>query len=286
MTWKLWRVLQTPPIDHPLYRRHVKHTSFYYVGWVGPVLLLLVGTVLAPTLFFVFLLLMPVLYAITNGTVYGAMWSMHTSSGIVRERQRHTYELLAVSPGGPMEANWALCTATLYRNRTFEHVSGDLHWVIRVLLGLIVLVMLTLLGASSIDYQQRTLALAFSSLVFTGVIYINYVQAVTIACLTGIIVATYTQNIVDARLWSFGGVLLLQCGNYLLAFLLIFPGIQFASDMLRLSGFLTMLLLPILRLALFYLTGESIITGLWMILMTRLGADQSEATQLLNTAAS
>ena len=285
MTWKLWRALQTPPVDHPLYRRHVKHTSFYYVGWVGPVLILLVGTILAPTLFFVFLLLTPVLYALTNGTVYGAMWAMHISSGITRERQRHTYDLLAVSPGGPMEANWALCTATLYRNRTFEHVSGDLIWVIRVLLGLIALAVLTLFGVSSIDYQQRTLALALSSLAFTGAIYINYVQAVTIACLMGIIVATYTQSVVDSRLWSFGGFLLLQCGNYLLAFLLIFPGIQLASDTLRLSGFLAMLLLPILRLVLFYFTGESIITGLWIILMTRLGADRGEAAQLLNTAA-
>ncbi len=278
MTRKLWRALTTPPFTHPLYRRTVKtgRISDYYLGWVGIVVMFFISVAVLPALFFPLLLFAPVLFIMLSGTLYGTIWAINISSVIIRERQRGTYELLSVSPGGPLATNWALCAGRLHRDRSFERVYATIKWILRLILGFAFLAVVSVVFSPE-TYRRLSVALfAFGITALVIIAYIDYVQSIILSSLVSMVISSVTRNISDARLWTFLAFLALQVITYLLAFIVLFPILEGVYDYLLLTGTYAELSLTVMRVIIFYAIRETVIVSLWRVLVARIEADSTE----------
>jgi len=229
----------------------------------------------------VLLLLMPFVMLVT-GIIYGIDCAIRVGSVIAREHENDTFNLLSLSPGGGLGASWAMCTSSLYRNRDFER----LHEVMRgtVIVGGIILVggtLLTLFLQS--DKFSRppipvlpTILKLVSFITVLIAIYIEYLQSTVLGSVVGITVPTFTQNRLDTSVYTFGGFLFLQITTYLLAYLIGFVILPNLYERLHIIGDYAEMSLSIMRLAIFFLIREAMITGLWRVIVTRLNASPSE----------
>jgi hypothetical protein len=282
-TWKIWRALHNPPATHPVFQRTVLLPPATLkrrpMGWAGLVvnLVLSLGQY-SPT---VLLFLMPVVLLIT-GIVYGIDCAIRVGSAIAREHENDTFSLLSLSPGGGLGASWAMCTSSLYRNRDFER----LHEVMRgtVIVGSIILVggaLLTLfLQSDKFSRPPIPTLPTFVNLVnlitVLVAVYVEYLQSAVLGSVVGMFVPTFTENQLDTSLYTFGGFLLLQITTYFLAYLIGFVILPSLYERLYIIGDYTEMSLSILRLTVFFLIREAIITGLWRVIVQRLNASASE----------
>ncbi|MEO8607455.1 MAG: hypothetical protein ABI690_06215 [Chloroflexota bacterium] len=282
-TWKIWRALHNPPALHPVFQRTVllPPTTLKRrpMGWAGLVvnLVLSLGQY-SPT---ILLLLMPFILSIT-GIIYGIDCAIRVGSAIAREHENDTFSLLSLSPGGGLGASWAMCTSSLYRNRDFER----LHEVMRgtVSVGSILLVggaLLTLfLQSDKFSRPPIPTLPTFVNLVnlitVLFAVYVEYLQSAVLGSLVGMFVPTFTQNRLDTSVYTFGGFLFLQITTYFLAYLIGFVILPSLYERLNIVGDYTEMSLSILRLTIFFLIREAIITGLWRVIVQRLNGSTSE----------
>ncbi len=238
-----------------------------------------------PALFFPLLLFAPILLIMLSGTLYGTIWAINISSVIIRERQRGTYELLSVSPGGPLATNWALCAGRLHRDRSFERVYAAITWILRLILGFAFLAGISVVFSPA-EYRRLSVALfAFGITALVIIAYIDYTQSVVLSSLVSIIISSVTRNISDARLWAFLAFLTLQVITYLLAIIALFPVLESIYDYLLLTGAYAELSLTAIRVIIFYAIRETVIALLWRVLVTRIEADSAEFALVNNPIA-
>jgi hypothetical protein len=282
-TWKIWRALHNPPALHPVFQRTVLLPPATLkrrpMGWAGVVvnLVLSLGQY-SPT---VLLLLMPFVLLIT-GIVYGIDCAIRVGSAIAQEHENDTFNLLSLSPGGGLGASWAMCTSSLYRNRDFER----LHEVIRgtIIVGSIIIVIgaLTTLFLQSEKFSRMsmpalpTLIHLVNLITILIAIYVEYVQSAVMGSVVGMFVPTFTLSRLDTSVYTFGGFLFLQIATYFLAYLIGFVILPNLYERLTIIGDFTQMSLSILRLTVFFLIREAMITGLWRGLTQRLNASSSE----------
>ncbi len=288
-TGKLWHALNRPPALHPLFQRTVLLP--YYerrrsLSWAGMVIDLVMGLARhSPTiLLFLIPLILPLI-----GITYGIDCALRVGSAIAREHENATFNLLSLSPPGPLGASWAVCASALYRDRDFER----LHNIMRacaIIAGSImaVITLFLLIGdAFSRDSYQASILMATLAhvLALVGAIYIDYVQSATLGTLVGMIVPTYTRTRIDTSLFSFGVFLLLQIGGYLMAFIVGFTLLPALFTRLGWMDDGSAILLSLCRVGALFLAREILIAGLWRFLIARLHAQPSELDAVLAPAA-
>jgi hypothetical protein len=124
MTWRLWRRLKRPPADNPIYQRALAEAGApipWYMGCAE---------------FGAFLLIVPVF--LMTSFAYSLAWAVGISGAIVRRHSTGVYPLLAITPYGPLETQWALAAAIIYRNNTFNQINARNTWAGRaVVIGLL-----------------------------------------------------------------------------------------------------------------------------------------------------
>ncbi len=82
---------------------------------------ILISTTLASILSFLILLAIPLLalrYGLRFGLTginYGLRWAVAASDALVAFRRNGHYDLLCLTPPGPLGVNWAVCTGVFYR---------------------------------------------------------------------------------------------------------------------------------------------------------------------------
>lgn len=267
LTWKLWRALTTNPTIHPIYQRIVDaplQPPPWYLSCA-----IVIG---AP-----FLLLPAILFL---SATYSLRWAVAISSTIARERESGMFDLVALTPPGAMGVCRAICTAALNRNEALQQIQTPIAWIIRLGFTLLVLASLGFLVESLVPAEARGNMQTIIPLVYLGTLiaalYIDHVQSVVLGCLIGMLAPEYTSGRVDASAGAFMVFLLVTVMTYLIT---ILGGFVAAPLLLRDLGVTPVagaLILPFLRVGLFYLIREGIIALVWRALVEKLNIGASE----------
>jgi hypothetical protein len=292
LTPKLWRALHNPPSTHPIFRRTVvlpspTYRKRRYLSWANVIIVLVLG--IGEHIPSLLLFLMPIILFVT-GIVYGLDCALRVSHAIVQEHENDTFQLLSLSPPGPLGTSWTVCTSSLYRNREF----AQLHTIVKssILAAAVITSVvggLILIGQSPAfsRYTQPMLPTMVILADLTGVflaIYAEYVQSALLGCLIGMLIPTYVESSLDAGLFAFSGFLLAQIAVYFLTVLIgfsILPGIY---HFIGLYGEAAEISLTFLRVVTFFLVREGVVRLVWNHLVDRLNAQPSEFDYVLQPA--
>lgn len=248
MTWKLWQALKRPPTRHHLFRRTFAATDEPFPWYIGC------------SQFLALIFIVPILAF--AGAIYGMGWAVGVSNVLGKERQRKSFDLLSLSPSGPLGISWALSLGYLYHHRTFRNINDTFNLLLRLSAGTMLLVPVVLIVNWQGDgFNFFTFVLSLAALWVA--LYLDHVQSLLLAPLVGIAVTLLTDNRLNAQLYAFAAYTGLQLMTYLVTLLVgfvIVPGL-FAWFGLP-DGFAVLLLIP-LRLGLFYAVREAQIALLW-----------------------
>lgn len=210
------------PPDHPLYDRIVRQpgTTSYPI-WGGIVLAVLsccgFSMFLVNLQTYFGILFFTMLFMMSTGTVIG--WAANIAAALVRERERQTYDTLAVTPAGSRSIDLAVCTASL-------HGEDTLSWttLIRAFFSALLLLLLLTAGVT-IAFRLHSndlgglISLFVIAVVLALVAGLDHLQAVVLGSLAGMLVPYYAQNSLDARVRASGSFLLLQAVSFIAAIL-------------------------------------------------------------------
>jgi hypothetical protein len=273
LTLKLWRALNHPPRQSPLFKRAILQRGqpapeftlriplagvFKNAGLIVlPVVLILLGPPILALLYYLSLLLTPLLLPLAN-TLYGLAHAYNASGRIAYERERQIYDLLCAAPAGVAGLHWSYCTGWLHDHLLYRCALLALlaTGIVASIFGISPQMMF---GAGQ-TALELTLARAAG---LAGIFILDYVQTPIISSLTTMLVPANAENRGNARLWACSMFLALQTAVYLPLLLL---GVFALPATLRLvlpNPLLSDLLTPPLALAFFALLREAIIVGLW-----------------------
>lgn len=212
--------------------------------------------------------------------IYALRWAVQIASIIAREREAGTYDLVALSPSGPLGCNRAISAACLHRHESLEQIQSPGAWIMRLAFNLILVVSVASFTEPILKEQYGEQLNAFIALLYLGTmtlaIVIDHVQSVVAGSLIGMLTPHYVQGRMDAGFLAFAGFVGVQLVTYVVTLL---AGFRMLPDVLLAFGaaplFVT-LALPIARLALFYLVREFLIQVLWRALLNELNVTTAE----------
>lgn len=292
LTLKLWRALHDPPSTHPIFRRTVvlpttTYTKRRFLSWANVIIVLVVG--LGEHIPSLLLFVMPILLFIT-GIIYGLDCALRVSQAIAREHENDTFQLLSLSPPGPLGTSWTVCTSSLYRNREFD----QLHIIVKssILVAVVIMAViggLLMIGQSPMftRYTQPLLPTLVTIVDLSGIfiaVYAEYVQSALIGCLIGMLIPTFVESALDAGLFAFSGFLLIQIAIYFLTALIGFTILPILYQALGITGEWAEITLTILRVLTFLGLREGAVRLLWGQLMERLNVQPSEYDYVMRPA--
>ncbi|MEO8394721.1 MAG: hypothetical protein ABI700_17130 [Chloroflexota bacterium] len=121
LTWRLWRALRSPDEDDPLFERMQSQS----IELPGKRYLRPFTPIYHALAFFipVIAVLIAPLALLVASNVLGALIAFNIMSAINRERNHHTYDLLALTPIGLGAVNWLIAAACTQRLNAIERLS-------------------------------------------------------------------------------------------------------------------------------------------------------------------
>jgi hypothetical protein len=266
-TWQLWRGIKQPPTTHPLYAR-VMTAPFQVMPWYSACAIILV----AP-----FLLIPAILF---TSAFYSLRWAVTIASTLAREYDTGMFDLLALTPAGAFGTSWSISTAAIHRNESLQQIQSPSSWIVRLAFTLLILASLGNFVEPLVPASAEGVMLIFIPLLYlftlSGALYIDHVQSIVLSALVGMVIPTYARGRVDAGAAAFLVFLLLQVTTYALMLLLGFAALPTLLISLGMDEVFIAVLLPILRLLIFYFLREGIIAAVWAILVERLNVTASE----------
>lgn len=262
-TWKLWRVLKKPPETHPLYQRTVEtkgHPIPWYTGLAE-----LIGV----------LLFVPMI--VFTSAVYSMGWVVGISSSIAKERRQGTYDLLALSPGGPLGINWAVCLGCLYRNQIYRSINTRDAWIARfVIISILLFTLSAPFLGSDASAGQMLVALVYVAAVI-AIVYLDHIQSILLSSLTGMLTPTYTTEQFNAQLWAFSVFVGVQTASYVATLLVTFVIVPALLP----EGAAAQIIAVVIGVSVFYGLREAVIGQMWRLLKERLNVDSAEVKEML-----
>lgn len=268
LSFRLWRALKRPPTRNPLFRRaytHPEEPAPWYVGcvrWAG-VLIFLPIIALA-------------------GLVYGFGWSVSIANLLGRERETHTFDLISLTPPGPLGMSWAAALGYLYHHRTFRNVNESGNLLVRAAF------MALLLGGAGVvftvaaifDAPPLILLMLYVVTLFAALL-VDHVQSLVAAVLVGILAADAAGTRLGAQLYAFALYSGVQLVTYVLTFALGFALFPAFADALDRYDLLSSIAVVGWRLLLFAGSREAVIWLLWRRVDAALCPDPYEQRVLL-----
>lgn len=298
VTRKLWRAVNSPPPRSPIYLRafasrfHTEERRPFHVPLlrqitaiskdlgvlVLPIVLILFGTPFLILLFYIALLISPLLLPLAN-TVHGLAHAISASSGIARERDRQTYDVLCATPPGMLGMHWSYCTGWLYDHSSFRTpLLGVLViGIIANVVGITSQVIFGGDGAPPLTIMVRGLALS-------AIFIIDYTQTIIVSSLTVLLVPTSGENESNTRLRAAGMFLTLQMCVYLPTLLVAVVALPGTFRLIHVDPATGALISPLLYLAFFVALREIIIVGLWRRVEINLNATRVELDAITQAA--
>ena len=270
-TLSLWRGLKNPPANHPLYQR-IMAAPPQAMSWYSACAFLMV----AP------LLLVPAM--VFMSMFYSLRWAVVTSGTIAKERELGRFDLIAMSPAGAFGTTWAITSAFIHRNHSLEQIQSRSSWIFRLVFATVFLASVGNFVESLVPFGTRGALLAIIPLVYlftlAAALYVDHLHSVAAGVLVGMLMPTYTQNRLDAGAGAFLMFLVVEIIIYTFTVFLGFSLLPTIFISLEVPSAAIALVLPFLRLGIFYLIGEGVIYGLWRILVDRLNVSASEVESM------
>lgn len=219
---RLWRTIAAVDIHDPIFRRAsqkqkpaartMPRAKMPRPLWLASPIALALVLVLAPQLLLLALIVpIGMITLVVAAPLYlpALIWlagAYHTGdiiSGIYREKQQFTYDLLCASTQGKLKASWSFANGLLHRGGAFLPLRWGVHASLR--LGLAALAGVTLLtllfalaGAASFGIEQlRLLALP---LLFMALYYSNMTQTFALGHIIGLLASSFDWAKRDALL--------------------------------------------------------------------------------------
>ncbi len=294
LSLKLWRAINRPPPRSPLFRRAYTQKEalqpvfplrvplvglFKNAGLIVlPMLLIMLGAPILALLYYLSLLLTPILVPLAN-TIYGLAHTYGASGRIARERDQQTYDVLCTAPSGMLGMHWSYCTGWLYHHLWYRYAALGVL-VTGIVASVFGLSVQTIFGPGSPSMLVPLVRAAALGVIFI----LDYVQTPVLSSLTTLIVPSYAENEGTARLRATSMFLALQMAVYLPTLLLGVYALPTTFQLLTLDPLLSDLLPPLLMLAFFAVLRETIIVGLWHTVQQELSATRMELDAITQRA--
>ncbi len=256
LTVRLWRRLRQPLGESPIYQRTL--------GQPGPPMPWALGCAEIVG----FILIAPML--LVMGPIYGLAWVVGISGNVVNTMSSGQYDLLALTPGGPLTMCWAIARATLDRNRTFANANALNTWAGRLML--IGVVYFAVVQAPRARAGGRLDLPLIELAALIAFIAVDHVQAIVFAVLIGMAAPTLATDRSSVRTAAFAAYAGVQLGSYA-ATVIVTTMMLTVLDAAGLKAFPTTALSLTGGLVFFAGTREWLIHGLWRWLLDRLNAD-------------
>ncbi len=267
LTWKLWRGLKKPAARHPLFQRIMTAPPQDMPWYITCGIIIVAPFLLLPAIVFL-------------SAVYGLRWAMAIAGSIAKERETGMYELISLAPGGAFGSSRAIVAACLHRNESLAQIQSVGAWVMRMAFGLLLMMSVEMLSTPIIRYDVDPLLGQIITplyLVMLGVaVYIDHIQSIVVAELVGMLIPIYARKRTDASLTAAVVYLLLQIGTYALTLFLGFALLSPLIEIIPIAPQSRTIILPILRVVIFYTIREVIIRGLWRAIVRETNASISE----------
>lgn len=290
LSLRLWRTIAEADIHDPIFRRvsqiqkpvprslpRLKAPRLLWL--IAPIALglmlimapqLLALVMVAPIGMITLIVASPVLLPVVIWLA-GAFSTGGIISGIYRERQQHTYDLICASTQGRLKASWSFATGMLHRGGFFLPLRwgarASLRLGLAALAGLtIVTLVFALSDAASFGIEQvRLLTLP---LLFMALYYSNMTQAFALSHIIGLLSSSFDWAKRDALLVGLLAYGLLNSLPLVGAGLVYLPFRWFVFEPQPLA----LLLVEALALLLIIAARELTIVALWSALKRRMNA--------------
>jgi len=268
LTFRLWRAFKRPPTRNPLFRRaytHPEEPAPWYVGcvrWAG------------------ILVFLPIIAL--AGLIYGFGWSVGIAGLLGCERENRTFDLLALTPPGPLGMSWAAALGYLLHHRTFRNVNQTGNLLVRAAFMALILsgAGLVLTVAVIFGAPPFVLLILYTVTLFVALV-VDQAQSLVAAVLAGIIAADAAGSRLGAQLYAFSLYAGVQLVTYVLTFALGFTLFPSFADATGRSDLPATLAVVGFRLVLFAGSRELLIWLLWRRVDNALCPDPYEQRLLL-----
>lgn len=283
LSWQLWNALRFPQRRHPIFNYARKQASqksnsrwwfvlsllasasFIIFAIVIPVPALVITVGLAVS--------MPLLMILFNGTVLGIVWAIHISNTIATAFDDKRFDLLSLSSQGTYGVLWLLCSGVVHRNNRLKIVYRIVKWVLIVVLVLLGITTAMLIFGSVTassehlqEQQLRVLREVIQICLIVFALWLDHIQSILVAVMLGLLLPTFIKDKTQLQGITPIIYLMIQILTYLAIFLM------YTLSATVLTGgfgdtFIVSLMIVLLNLLSFYLIRESIIAGLWRVIL-------------------
>lgn len=282
MTPRLWRTFYDSLPRHPLFWQTLHFTPkdpITGTGWTWRLkqvasallgLLMFIGILAlgVPLLFFSYLIVF------MGGVIAGGNAAAGISSEIAREQEKGRYDLIALSPPGMFGAGWALATRFLRTNRNTLRLAKLIRaFHLICFLGVILIVVMNLVIAGGTGMIESIMDTGFiemaAVLMLIAALHLDFIQAVLLGALIGILAPSYTSRRIDSSIAAVGGFLGIQFTIYLV----IYASLNLMTLLLLALGIDSTFLIALLTLILVYVTHEIALYSIWRMVQQRLNLE-------------
>lgn len=279
ISWLLWRAIQQPPRRHPLFQRaHARQPIRHHLvstNLVLTIFLLLTVTVFLSREFtsflsIIMLFVIPVaaLQLLFSGSINGFRWAIQSAQALAVLRRDGNYDLLALTPAGPLGINWAVSTGILLK--TINKAGSFTNWPVRILLMLPLVIFLGFQNTETDQPFLNALLMGLYLALFTLWFYSEDTQSLVLGGLTGMLVATYTRNRFELVAGTISILLSTQMLSYTGAIFMSIIVIPRLYALLNIQSWLTDYARLAAGFALLYLLREGLLWFLWHSLTRQL----------------
>lgn len=286
MTWKLWRALRRMHHSHPLYHRTIEgftETGYRHsTAWVavGGIIALYVCAIMWPALMSTPLLLGLILL---SGSVLGAVWGQEVSATIAAAHEFGTYDLLCLSPSGPLGANWAISMGVIHRSRAFERLNEQHIWAMRAFLMIPMMIWFGLQLPQPYVREASFMPVGLAAVLIAG-FCLDHIQATILGVLVGVYVPTRAHRRFEAQLFAVTTLLITQLTAYLLALGGGVAALELLREDIAVINPTADFVAALIALGIIYVVREIAITILWRRMCERLNATPAERERVLRVA--
>jgi hypothetical protein len=288
---KLWRALQNPPRQHPLFQyvmsRASKDNTRLALGffmWM----FMLASFVFIFGIIFDWLLYMVLALFILLNTIYALRWVLRIAQTLVNEKENNRYDLLASLPIGLLGTSWAISTGCVHERSSFRFMP-------QLILAISIVTALMLCGLSTwmavflenSASEQALLAnldviqLGIASIPFVLIFYFDHIYSVLTAVLLGQWITIDVKNPDEARVRAFLAYLSLQISVYALSYGISAALLSNLLTLFGLSGVPALLIMAVSGVLFFIFLREMIVRFLWQSLVHNFLADEKDIMLVL-----
>jgi hypothetical protein len=254
LTWRLWRALRFPDEGHPLFERvreqPVEVPGQRYLRRLSPL-----GQVFASLLPALVVVVAPVALLLASN-VLGGMIAFNVMQVIRRERDGHTYDLLALLPMGLGAVNWQIAAACTLRVDAVDRMAQ-----FRTLAVVSLVLLMFYLSRYSL-WVSASVLIAFMAL------NLDALQSLIIGCLSGMLaqsVGETTSPFAALGLFAFAQIILVYLPVTAAAIVL-----YNAARPVRYDGEGVYVIVALILLGMLFGLREVIIRVMWRMLEWRL----------------